>query len=65
VLVAIIVLVLVAAMLLAMLLAGLRRSATVRAEADSAALDIDGQPYRSHAEASRHLDDGPDEDEAT
>lgn len=50
---AVIVLAVVALLLLAMLLAGGRKAAQARAR-----ISPDDQPYRSHAEASRHSSDG-------
>jgi hypothetical protein len=50
----VIVIVLVAMLLVAMLIAGLRRSVAARAETRAAAVDYHREPFRSHAEASRH-----------
>jgi hypothetical protein len=51
-----IVIVVVALLLLAMLVAGARRAATARNAAHLGPGE-DAQPYRSHAEASRHAGD--------
>jgi hypothetical protein len=51
--VALIVIVLVVVLLVAMLIAGLRRSAARRGTR-AAAVDYHREPFRSHAEASRH-----------
>jgi hypothetical protein len=55
--VAVIVVVLVALMLVAMLVAGARKSAAARAAARAAGVDFEGEPSRSHAEASRGDED--------